>query len=177
MAAIIQAHNLTKVFGEGDARVVAVDHVDIAIHEGELVMITGDSGCGKTTLISLLGCILTPTEGEIWLDGERVDFQDHDPLLPLPSWLDRHANAIDHAAIRREKVGFVFQAYHLLPELDAATRARLDEQGKIPEFAPYRDRVRAGELAWDSLLTAAGLLSFAQDQRALDERIRSRLSS
>ena len=57
MAAIIEGHGLTKRFGTGDATVVAIDSVDIAIEESELVMIMGDSGCGKTTLISLLGCI------------------------------------------------------------------------------------------------------------------------
>lgn len=99
---IIRAQNLTKQFGQGTAAVMAVDHVDVAIERGELVVITGDSGCGKTTLVSLLGCILTPTEGEVWLDGHEID----------------HLRD-DLAAIRREKVGFVFQLFNLIPYLTA----------------------------------------------------------
>lgn len=99
---IVEGRNLTKKFGQGIAAVVAVDSVDIALEKGELVVITGDSGCGKTTLVSLLGCILTPTEGEVWFDGQKIDHLKDD----LP-------------AIRREKVGFVFQLFNLIPYLTA----------------------------------------------------------
>ena len=102
MAAIVEGTNLTKRFGTGDATVVAIDAVDIAIQASELVMIMGDSGCGKTTLISLLGCILTPDEGELRIDGETI-CQD----------------AQDMSQIRCEKIGFVFQLFHLLPYLTA----------------------------------------------------------
>ena len=102
MAAIIEGNGLTKHFGTGDATVVAIDSVDIAIEERELVMIMGDSGCGKTTLISLLGCILTPDAGQIRIDGEQID-----------------PEAQDMSVIRREKIGFVFQLFHLLPYLTA----------------------------------------------------------
>jgi len=102
MAAIIEGTGLTKRFGTGDATVVAIDSVDIAIQESELAMIMGDSGCGKTTLISLLGCILTPDAGQIRIDGESID----------PA-------AQDMSVIRREKIGFVFQLFHLLPYLTA----------------------------------------------------------
>ncbi|MFQ6041453.1 MAG: ABC transporter ATP-binding protein [Candidatus Poribacteria bacterium] len=99
---IVEGHGLTKRFGEGDAVVVAVDNADIAIEEGELVMIMGDSGCGKTTLISLLGCILTPTEGEVWIEGRKIDYAND-----------------DLSSIRREKLGFVFQLFNLIPYLTA----------------------------------------------------------
>ena len=102
MAAIVEGHDLTKRFGTGDATVVAIDSVDIAIEESELVMIMGDSGCGKTTLISLLGCILTPDAGQLRIDGE--------PINP---------EVQDMSVIRREKIGFVFQLFHLLPYLTA----------------------------------------------------------
>ena len=65
-------------------------------------MIMGDSGCGKTTLISLLGCILTPDAGELRIDGEPID--------PVNE---------DLSVIRHEKIGFVFQLFHLLPYLTA----------------------------------------------------------
>ena len=102
MAAILEGTGLTKRFGSGDATVVAVDSVDIRIEAGELLMLMGDSGCGKTTLISLLGCILTPDAGELQIDGE--------PINP---------EVQDLSVIRREKIGFVFQLFHLLPYLTA----------------------------------------------------------
>ena len=102
MTAIVEGTGLTKRFGTGDATVVAVDSVDIAIQESELVMIMGDSGCGKTTLISLLGCILTPDAGQIRIGNEPID-----------------PEAQDMSVIRREKIGFVFQLFHLLPYLTA----------------------------------------------------------
>ena len=102
MTAVIEGTGLTKRFGTGDATVVAVDSVDIRIEESELVMIMGDSGCGKTTLISLLGCILTPDAGELRIDGELID--------PMKK---------DLSVIRHEKIGFVFQLFHLLPYLTA----------------------------------------------------------
>ena len=102
MATIIEGVGLTKRFGFGDAAVVAIDSVDIRIEERELLMIMGDSGCGKTTLISLLGCILTPDAGELRIDGEEIN-----------------PNNQDLSVIRREKIGFVFQLFHLLPYLTA----------------------------------------------------------
>ena len=65
-------------------------------------MLMGDSGCGKTTLISLLGCILTPDDGELRIDGEPINTVSEDLSI-----------------IRREKIGFVFQLFHLLPYLTA----------------------------------------------------------
>ena len=102
MATIIEGIELNKQFGIGDAAVDAINSVDIQIEEGELVMIMGDSGCGKTTLISLLGCILTPDSGELRIDGEVIDPESQ-----------------DLSVIRREKIGFVFQLFHLLPYLTA----------------------------------------------------------
>lgn len=102
MAVVVEGKGLTKHFGQADAAVVAVDNVDIAIEEGELVMIMGDSGCGKTTLVSLLGCILTPNAGSLEVDGQLID----------------HVSE-DLSAIRREKIGFVFQLFHLIPYLTA----------------------------------------------------------
>ncbi len=102
MAAIVEGIGLTKRFGIGDAAVTAIDSVDIRIEERELVMIVGDSGCGKTTLISLLGCILTPDAGELRIDGDMIDPVNH-----------------DLSSVRRDKIGFVFQMFHLLPYLTA----------------------------------------------------------
>ncbi len=133
MAAIVEGTNLTKRFGSGDATVVAVDSVDIRIEAGELVMLMGDSGCGKTTLISLLGCILTPDDGALQIDGE--------PINP---------EAQDLSAIRREKIGFVFQLFHLLPYLTA-----LENVMVAMDLA--RTKTDAAENRAMALLTQVGL--------------------
>ena len=123
MGIVVEGKGLTKRFGEGEAGVVAVDSVDIAIQESELVMLMGDSGCGKTTLISLLGCILTPNEGELWIDGKQINHPDQ-----------------DLSVIRREKIGFVFQLFHLLPYLTALENVivAMDLAGKKSDQAENR---------------------------------------
>ena len=133
MGVVVEGKALTKRFGEGGAGVIAVDGVDITIHESELVMLMGDSGCGKTTLISLLGCILTPNEGELWIDGERIS----------------HLNQ-DLSVVRREKIGFVFQLFHLLPYLTALENVMvaMDLAGKKSNQAETRAK---------ELLTQVGL--------------------
>ena len=103
MPHVLEAIGLTRTFGQGDARVVAVNEVNLTLEPRELVMLTGDSGCGKTTLISMLGCLLTPSAGSVILDGEPVDFAQPTRLPEL----------------RRQKIGFVFQMFNLIPYLTA----------------------------------------------------------
>lgn len=133
MGVVVEGKTLTKRFGEGEAGVLAVDGVDITIQESELVMLMGDSGCGKTTLISLLGCILTPNEGELWIDGDQINHPDQ-----------------DLSVVRREKIGFVFQLFHLLPYLTALENVivAMDLSGKKGDLAENRAK---------ELLTQVGL--------------------
>ncbi len=105
---IIEAKGLTKKFGQSDAEIVAVNQVDISLQMGELVMFMGDSGCGKTTLISLLGCILTPDEGELRINQKLVDYENDNLSL-----------------IRRRDIGFVFQLFNLIPYLTALENVML----------------------------------------------------
>ena len=105
---IIEAKGLTKKFGQSAAEIVAVNQVDISIQVGELVMFMGDSGCGKTTLISLLGCILTPDEGELRINQKLVDYENDNLSL-----------------IRRRDIGFVFQLFNLIPYLTALENVML----------------------------------------------------
>ena len=105
---IIEAKGLTKKFGQAAAEIVAVNQVDISIQVGELVMFMGDSGCGKTTLISLLGCILTPDEGELRINQKLVDYENDNLSL-----------------IRRRDIGFVFQLFNLIPYLTALENVML----------------------------------------------------
>lgn len=99
---LVEGKTLTKRFGEGNEAVIAVNDVSMSIGQGELLVIMGESGSGKTTLISLLGCILQPTSGSLMIDGAEIDYENQ-----------------DLSQIRREKVGFVFQLFNLIPYLTA----------------------------------------------------------
>jgi putative ABC transport system ATP-binding protein len=99
----LRARDLVKVFGEGETAVHALDGVDLDIDAGEMVAIMGPSGSGKSTLLHLLGALETPSSGEISLEGERYDGLGDAGLTRL----------------RRDRIGFVFQAYNLVPTLTA----------------------------------------------------------
>ena len=100
---IIETTDLTKIFGMGDASVVALDHVSLEVQSGELVAIMGPSGSGKSTLMNILGCLSTPTSGQYILDGEDVS----------------HLDKYQLAAIRNSKLGYIFQSYNLLARTTA----------------------------------------------------------
>ena len=100
----IQASGLTKSFGEGDAKTVALRSVDLEASFGEMVYIVGPSGSGKTTLLSVLSGILRPDGGSVSVEGVDV-------------W---SLNADQLADFRLNKIGFDFQDYHLFPRLTTA---------------------------------------------------------
>jgi putative ABC transport system ATP-binding protein len=102
-APALEARGLTKVYGEGDTAVHALDGVDIEVGRGQMVAIMGPSGSGKSTLLHLLGALDTPSAGRILLGGERYDGLGDGGLTRL----------------RREKIGFVFQFFNLLASLSA----------------------------------------------------------
>lgn len=107
--ALIQAENLTKLYGKGETAVTALDGVNLSIEAGEFVAIMGPSGCGKSTLLHLLGGLDRPTDGRVIIDGQ--------PLNELSD------NAL--SKLRRRKIGFIFQFYNLIPVLDATENAAL----------------------------------------------------
>lgn len=104
MDAILETRSVTKVYQEGQIKVVAVDAVNLVVERGRCLLIMGPSGSGKTTLLSMMGCILRPTSGEVFVNGLCVS-NLHEDALP---------------DIRKKFFGFVFQAFNLFPSLTAA---------------------------------------------------------
>ena len=102
---IISVKNLSKTYGEGESAVIAIKEATFDIYSGETVALLGPSGSGKTTLIAMIGCITEPTNGTLTLDGELM----YDNL----QW-----QISDTRRIRREKIGFIFQAHNLIPFLN-----------------------------------------------------------
>jgi putative ABC transport system ATP-binding protein len=103
-APAVETRGLTKVYAPGTpGEVVALRGVDLRIEKGQFVAITGPSGSGKSTLMGLLGCLDSPTSGEILVDGQSVSALD----------------AVARARLRLLGIGFVFQDFHLLPRLSA----------------------------------------------------------
>jgi ABC-type lipoprotein export system ATPase subunit len=98
---MIETRNLHKSYQAGDTQVDALRGVSLKILPGEIVAFTGPSGCGKSTLLHILGALDTPTSGQAYLEGHPLHSLDDDKLT----------------AIRRLKIGFIFQFFHLLPTL------------------------------------------------------------
>ena len=98
---VLQTRELKKQYGTGDARVNALDGIDLEVESGEFVAIVGTSGSGKSTLLHMLGGLDRPTSGTVLVDGKDI-FALKDEELTI---------------FRRRKIGFVFQAYNLVPVL------------------------------------------------------------
>jgi putative ABC transport system ATP-binding protein len=124
---ILEATDLSKVYRRGASQVRAVDGVSLNVNAGEFMAIMGRSGSGKTTLLDLLGCLLRPTSGALAIDGRSVIGASDNEL----------------AAIRRERIGFVFQEFNLIPTLTAIENVLLPLR-----YGPRRrdGRARAAEL-------------------------------
>jgi putative ABC transport system ATP-binding protein len=100
---MIQLQNVTKTVRSGDEDLTILDNVSIEIPDGEFVAITGASGSGKSTLLGLIAGLDAPTSGMILIDGQSVTEMSEDAL----------------ATLRSEKIGFIFQSFHLIPSLTA----------------------------------------------------------
>jgi len=123
-ALVLRARGLCKEYGKGEGLVRAVDGIDLDVAPGETVAVMGPSGCGKSTLLHLLGGLDRPSGGDLWLAGRSL------------SGLGERALA----RIRRDAVGFVFQAFHLMDELTAVENVELPAllAGRSPRAARRR---------------------------------------
>ena len=100
---MLEVKNVSKIYGEGTAKVVALDNVSLEVRNGDFIAVMGPSGSGKSTLLNIIGGLDSPSNGEVILDGKRIDNMDENALVD----------------VRRGKVAYVFQQYHLLPSLTA----------------------------------------------------------
>ena len=148
--AILQAKELTKIYGSGDNAVHALDGVDLSVEKGEFLAIVGTSGSGKSTLLHLLGGLDRPTRGTVTVDGQDI-FSLKEEALTI---------------FRRRKIGFVFQAYNLVPVLNVYENIVLPIQldgGKVnPEFVERIVQTLGLEKKLDAL---PNQLSGGQQQR------------
>jgi putative ABC transport system ATP-binding protein len=103
----VSCRGLVKQFGAGDTKVLALRGVDLDVYPGQMTLLVGESGCGKTTLISIIAGLLDPTEGELTVLGEDL----------------RKTRGRRLVQFRGANIGFVFQQYNLLPALTAAENA------------------------------------------------------
>ena len=100
---MLEIKNVSKIYGEGETKVVALDNVSLWVNRGDFIAVMGPSGSGKTTLLNIIGGLDRLSSGEVILEGKRIDDLDENALVD----------------IRRGKIAYVFQQYHLLPSLTA----------------------------------------------------------
>lgn len=147
---ILQAKGLKKIYGSGSNAVHALDGVDLSVEKGEFVAVVGTSGSGKSTLLHMLGGLDRPTDGTVMVDGQDI-FSLKEEALTI---------------FRRRKIGFVFQAYNLVPVLNVYENIvlpiELDGGGAKKEFVQKIVQTLGLEERLDAL---PGQLSGGQQQR------------
>ena len=130
-AVLVHARGLRKDYGSGEGLVRALDAVDLDVSRGEAVAVMGPSGCGKSTLLHLIGGLDRPSAGQLSVTGQRVD--------------ELSERALAH--LRRDEIGFVFQAFHLMDELTAQENVELP--ALLAGCTPNEARARATALLQD----------------------------
>jgi putative ABC transport system ATP-binding protein len=150
MAAIVELSGVGKDYPLGEVVVRALCDVDLAIGQGEFTVVAGPSGSGKTTLLNLIGCMDTPTRGEVRVDGQSIGALSDRGLTRL----------------RRHKLGFIFQSFNLIPVLDVyrnvqfplllqgglsaaerdrRVRAIIDDVGLTPQLRQHPHELSGGQ--------------------------------
>jgi putative ABC transport system ATP-binding protein len=149
---IVQAQDLTKIYGTGETAVTALDRVNLNVAPGEFVAVMGPSGCGKSTLLHLIGGLDRPTRGRVLIEGVSLGDLSDDKLTEL----------------RRRKIGFVFQFFNLIPVLDATenTALPITLDGMNPAVAKEKARAWLTRVGLEKRLTSRpDQLSGGQQQR------------
>ena len=106
---MLRLENIYKQYNQGELSVTALNNINLTVNEGEFVSIMGSSGSGKSTMMNILGCLDSPTEGLYLLEGEDVSKYNDSKL----------------AQVRNKKIGFVFQSFNLLPKMTAIENVEL----------------------------------------------------
>ena len=147
----MQLENLTKIYGEAETKVTALDNVSFSIKKGEFVLVVGSSGSGKSTLLNMVGLLDRPTEGRVLVDGfDTSDLTDN-----------------EISTFRNEKLGFVFQFANLLADLTVLENVLLPSQIQLnvtthDKAKEVLEKVGLG----DQLFKRANKISGGQAQRA-----------
>jgi len=149
---VIEAKSLKKVYDEDTIPVYAVNGIDLEIQKGEFTAIVGASGCGKTTLLNMLGGLETSSQGSIHINGTDIS----------------ELSAKELTDFRLHHIGFVFQAYNLIPVLTAKENAQfiMEMQGANTEAmdARVKELFESLEIG-DKINTRPGEMSGGQQQR------------
>jgi len=140
---ILTAQNLCKTYGTGETRVEALKDVSFSVAKGEFVAVIGPSGSGKSTLLNLLGGLDTPTSGKVFLEQKDIFAMKEQEL----------------SVFRRRKIGFVFQAYNLVPELN------VEENIILPILLDYR------KPDWEYINELLGVLGLADRRHHLPNQL------
>ena len=112
MSRVLEIKNLSKIYGDGDSQVKALDDVSFSIEQGEVVLIVGSSGSGKSTLLNMIGLLDSPTNGKIFIDGIDTTTLGDDKI----------------SSFRNKKLGFIFQFSNLLNDLSVLENVLLPRQ-------------------------------------------------
>ena len=142
---IIECKDIKKTYGSGEVAVTVLKGITFSVQKGEFVAIMGPSGSGKSTLMHILGALDTPTGGEYFLDGKNIARLSEDEL----------------ADIRREKIGFVFQSFNLLPRVSVLRNVSLP---LVYAGVPKGDRERVAKKALDDAAFPEGFWSYHSNQ-------------
>ena len=134
MSEVLRLESITRRYKEGDGQLEVFSELSLTINAGEIVALVGPSGSGKSSLLHIAGLLEAPTSGEIFIEGTATS--------GLPDG--------ERTGLRRDRMGFVYQAHHLLPEFDAL------ENVVLPQMIAGRSRAEAGKEA-ARLLEVLGL--------------------
>lgn len=149
----LEVHGLTKTFGTGEAKTDVLKGIDFSASSGELIILSGASGSGKSTLLSILGGLLSHTEGEVKLDD--VDY------------LDLSEKELTH--MRLTDIGFIFQSSHLIPYMDIVSQLSFvaEQAGLGKSDARKRSKTLLEEIGLGHRFNSyPGMLSGGERQRA-----------